>query len=319
MTHSPVSLVSVVCPCYRESANIAPLVAAVAEALEPTGVPWELVLVNDGSPDDTWSRISAAAAATPNVRGVNFSRNFGKEAAMLAGLRAAQGDAVILMDADLQHPPSLIPQLLATMEEQQVDQVIARRTRDGEPWVRRALSQLYYRIVRALMDVGLEDGVGDFRLFSRRAVDAILSLTETNRFSKGLFAWVGFPRAVIDYRNVERQSGSSSWGFRSLMNYGIDGVIAFNDRPLRLAVHAGFAAVGLSLLYLLWMFIDWMANGVTAPGYLTTLAAIVLLGGVQLVFLGVLGEYIGRIHSEVKNRPVYIIADTTPGPDPTTC
>lgn len=315
MPTAPVRLVSVVCPCYKESANIAPLVEAVSEALEPTGLEWEIVLVNDGSPDDTWARISTAAAVDPHVVGVNLSRNFGKEAAMLAGLREARGEAVILMDADLQHPPALLPEMLATMQEQQVDQVIARRTRDGDPWLRKQLSKLYYRIVRSLMDVKLEDGIGDFRLFSRRAVDAILTLTETNRFSKGLFAWVGFPRAVIDYRNVSRQAGASSWSFRALMNYGIDGVIAFNDRPLRLAVHAGFAAVSLALLYLLWLFIDWIINGVAAPGYLTTIGAIVLLGGVQLVFMGVLGEYIGRIHGEVKQRPVYIVADTIRRPE----
>lgn len=313
MTEVSVRRLSVVCPCYRESANIDALVGRIAAVLDPV-VEWELVLVDDGSPDDTWARIEAVAAGDSRVRGLRFSRNFGKEAAMLAGLRAAQGDAVVIMDADLQHPPEIIPEMVEAMRSHQVDQVIARRDRTGERWPRRLLSRLYYRIVQALVEVRLEDGVGDFRLLSRRAVDALLSLTEVNRFSKGLFAWIGFRRHVVDYRNVGRQSGASSWGFLSLLNYGIDGVIAFNDRPLRLAVQGGLTAAGLSVLYLLWLIVEWFRHGVTAPGYITIIAAVVLLGGVQLTFIGILGEYIGRIHQEVKERPSYIVADEVNGP-----
>lgn len=309
-----VKRLSVVCPCYREAANIAALVSRIAESLDPVGVDWELVLVDDGSPDDTWAQIEQAAAREPRVRGLSFSRNFGKEAAMLAGLRVAQGDAVVVMDADLQHPPEIIPEMLEALQAHRVDQVIARRTRDGEPWPRRMLSRLYYRMVQSLVDVELEDGVGDFRMLSRRALDALLSLTEVNRFSKGLFAWIGFRRHVVDYRNVDRHAGRSSWGFFSLLNYGVDGVIAFNDRPLRLAVQGGLGAAGLSLLYLLWLIIEWFRHGVTAPGYITIIAAVVLLGGVQLTFIGILGEYIGRIHQEVKDRPSYIVADEVNGP-----
>lgn len=301
---------SIVCPCYNEAKNIEALVAAIASCLRPVEVSWELILVNDGSSDDTWSHITAAAARDLRVRGINLSRNFGKEAAMLAGLRAALGDAVVIMDADLQHPPELLPALIATWRTEQVDQVVARRNRDGEPWLRRRLTQLYYRVVRSLMDVPLEDGAGDFRLLSRRALDALLELTETKRFSKGLFAWIGFPSSHVDYVNVTRARGTSSWSFRSLLNYGIDGVIAFNDKPLRLGIHIGIGAVGVSFLYLAFLFGQWMFVGVEAPGYLTTLGAIVFIGGLQIILIGLVGEYVGRIHGEVKRRPVYVVADT---------
>lgn len=301
---------SVVAPCYREARNIAPLVAAVRAALDELDCDWELVLVNDGSPDDTWLQIELAATADDRVRALNLSRNFGKEAAMLAGLRAASGDAVVVMDADLQHPCELLPTLVETMRTEGVDQVVARRSRDGEPWLRRRLSGLYYRIVRSLVDVPLEDGVGDFRLLSRRALDALLQLTEVNRFSKGLFAWIGFPTAYVDYTNVTRERGDSSWTLRSLLNYGIDGVIAFNPRPLRVGIHVGLGVVLLSVLYMVWLLTRWITVGVQSPGYLTTVGAIIFLGGVQITLLGLLGEYVGRIHSEVKRRPSYLVADT---------
>lgn len=237
---------------------------------------------------------------------------------MFAGLEAVTGDAVVVMDADLQHPPALLPQMYAVWQEQQVDQVLARRTRDGEGWLRTKLSKLYYRVVRSLMDVPLEDGVGDFRLLSRRALDALLRLTETNRFSKGLFAWIGFPSAYVDYTNVTREHGASSWSLRSLLNYGVDGVIAFNDRPLRIGIHVGLAVVGLSFCYLAFLFGQWMIVGVQAPGYLTTLGAIFFVGGLQIVLISLVGEYLGRVHSEVKRRPVYLVADTTdPAPGDT--
>lgn len=309
-----ISTLSIVTPCYREAANVGALVASVNSALTDTDVAWELILVNDGSPDDTWARIAEAAATDERVRGVNLSRNFGKEAAMLAGLRAARGDAVVVMDGDLQHPPALLPELVETARRENADQVIARRTRDGEGWLRRVLSRGYYRVVRRLMDVPLEDGVGDFRLLSRRALDALLQLTEVNRFSKGLFAWIGFPTAYVDYTNVSREQGASSWSLRSLWNYGVDGIIAFNDRPLRLGIHAGLGIVVASFIYLLVLIWRWQVVGVVVPGYLTTLGAIVFMGGIQIVLIGLIGEYIGRIHSEVKQRPVYLVADTLNDP-----
>lgn len=269
------------------------------------------MLVDDGSPDRTLEVAKSLAALDTRIRVLGFSRNFGKEAAMLAGLRAAGGDRVVIMDADLQHPPELITDMWSAMDATGADQVIARRTRTGDPWLRTKLSRLYYRMVNVLVDVEMVDGAGDFRLLSRRAVLALLDLPEANRFSKGLYAWVGFRTEVVDYHNAVRQAGATSWSFSSLFNYGLDGIISFNDRPLRVAAWAGMSATGLGLIYLLGLFLAWLSNGVEAPGYFTTIAVVVLFGGVQLLTLGVMGEYIGRIYSEVKRRPHFIIATDT--------
>lgn len=301
-------LLSVVVPCHNEAATIEDLCAQVRTACAGL-VRVEFVLVNDGSKDDTLAIIRRLAVEHDDVRVLSFSRNFGKEAGMLAGLRAATGDAVIIMDGDLQHPPEMIPALVNGWLVEGYDQVLAQRSRTGDPWLRTKVSQLYYRIVNSLMDVKLEDGVGDFRLMSRPVVDAVLMLCERTRFSKGLFAWVGFPSTTVPYENVVRTAGASSWSFTSLVNYGIDGIISFNNRPLRAAIHLGGWLFALAVLYLLWLIIASLFTGVEVAGYITTIAAIILVGGLQLLFLGVIGEYIGRIFYEVKARPVYIVAE----------
>lgn len=270
---------------------------------------WELLLIDDGSRDQTAARITELAAADSRVRGVRFSRNFGKEAAMLAGLRYARGEMVLIMDADLQHPPALIPQLVARLQRGDVDQVVARRTRAGDSWARTKLAGVYYRWVNRLVDdVELENGVGDFRILSRRAVNALAQMHERSRFSKGLFSWIGFPTAVIDYDNRLRDGGQSSWTMRSLLNYGLDGILSFNTKPLRVAAATGLAAVALAALYVLFLVGDWVINGVSVPGYITLIAAIVGFSGLQLLALGLIGEYVGRIYQEVKARPHYIVA-----------
>lgn len=300
------SQVSVVCPCHDEEGNIVRLVQAVTDTFERRGQEWELVLVNDGSRDATWAAIAQASAVDPRVVGIDLSRNFGKEAAMFAGLSHARGDVVVLMDADLQHPVELVPRMVDLLREDGVEQVVARRTRDGDGWLRSTLSRMYYRGVGQYMDVELRDGVGDFRALSRQAVDSLLSLGESNRFSKGLFEWIGFETRTIDYRNVARESGASSWSLRSLFRYGLDGFISFSDAPLRLAFHLGLLAVALGLGYLIWLFAAWVVHGAVAPGYLTTIAAVIVFAGVQMLMLGVVGEYIGRIYREVKARPIYL-------------
>lgn len=300
--------VSVVCPCHNEEGNVARLVNAVAEAFERRDQAWELVLVNDGSKDATWSAISQASAADPRVVGINLSRNFGKESAMFAGLSHARGDVVVLMDADLQHPVELVPSMIDLLQEEGVEQVVARRTREGDGWLRSTLSRMYYRHMGRFMDVELRDGVGDFRALSRRAVDSLLSLGESNRFSKGLFEWIGFETRTIDYRNVARDAGASSWSLGSLFRYGMDGFVSFSDAPLRLSFHLGLTALALGVGYLLWLFASWVLHGVVAPGYLTTVGAVIVFAGVQMMMLGVLGEYVGRIYREVKGRPIYLTA-----------
>lgn len=233
---------------------------------------------------------------------------------MLAGLAHARGQAVVIMDGDLQHPPELIGQLLERHREG-YDQVVARRTRTGDGRSRTVQARLYYAVVNRLVDVRLDDGMGDFRLLSRSAVDALLTMREYNRFSKGLFAWIGFPTAVVDYPNHLRREGQSSWSFRRLLDYGIDGVLSFNNKPLRLAVYLGGVITLLSAAYVLWLVVRTTVYGIESPGYVTLITAVLLLGGLQLTFLGIVGEYIGRIYFETKQRPHYLLKETDASPE----
>ncbi|GAA3019800.1 glycosyltransferase [Streptomyces fulvorobeus] len=300
---------SVVVPCFNEAEAIETFHAALLAALEPLGEALEVCYVDDGSTDGTRLLLGGLAALDTRVRYTAFSRNFGKEAAMLAGLRMSKGAAVVLMDADLQHPPELIPRMLE-LHRHGYDQVIPRRDRTGDGMLRTALSHTYYALVRRCMDVEVVDGSGDFRLLSRRAVDSVLSLPESNRFSKGIFSWIGFDTVSFRYRNRERAAGQSKWGSRRLLNYGIDGLLSFNNRPLRLAIYTGFWVFVSALVYALWTIVNVALNGAETPGYATLLTAVVALSGIQLVTLGVIGEYVGRIYHEAKHRPPYVVRET---------
>ncbi|MFF4751356.1 glycosyltransferase family 2 protein [Streptomyces sp. NPDC002514] len=305
-------LISIVAPCYNEEdvlGRFHEAVQKIAEELLPLGHDMEFVYVDDGSRDRTLTVLKELADLDARVRYVSFSRNFGKESALLAGLRHATGDCVIVMDADLQHPPELIKRMVE-LRGQGYDQVIARRTRAGDRFTRTFTARLYYRLINRLVDVELVDGVGDFRLMSRRVVDAVLDLTEYNRFSKGLFAWVGFPSTTFEYENALREHGRSSWTLRSLLNYGLDGLLSFNNRPLRAALYLGLGLVLLAGVYTAWIVGSALVNGVTAPGYVTTITAVTALAGVQMIMLGVIGEYIGRIYYEVKRRPHFLVKAT---------
>ncbi|MCM2391855.1 glycosyltransferase family 2 protein [Streptomyces albipurpureus] len=301
--------ISLVVPCFNESEVIEAFHAELIDVLEPMGADFEICYVDDGSIDDTLVRLKSLAATDPRTRYTSFSRNFGKESAMLAGLRMSQADAVILMDADLQHPPKLIPQMLE-LHRHGYDQVVAQRDRTGEGMLRTALSQAYYRLVRRFMDVEVVDGAGDFRLLSRRAVNALLALPESNRFSKGLFSWIGFDTVSFTYENVQRAAGQSKWGGRRLLNYGIDGLLSFNSRPLRMAIHGGLWLFLSALAYALWIVANVIVDGVDTPGYATLVAVIVGMSGVQIATLGIIGEYVGRIYHESKQRPHYVVRET---------
>lgn len=309
-------LISIVAPCYNEEDVLARFheeVQKVAEELLPLGHDVEFVYVDDGSRDRTLAVLERLAGQDPRVRYVSFSRNFGKEAALLAGLRHASGDCVVVMDADLQHPPELIKRMV-DLRAQGYDQVIARRTRTGDRMTRTLTARLYYRLVNRLMDVELVDGVGDFRLLSRRVVDAVLNLTESNRFSKGLFAWVGFPGTTFEYTNALREHGRSSWSMRGLLNYGLDGLLSFNNRPLRAALYLGMALLTIAGLYTAWIVGAVLINGVQTPGYVTIITAVTGVAGVQMIMLGVIGEYTGRIYYEVKDRPHFLVKATNTEP-----
>lgn len=309
-------LISIVAPCYNEEDVLARFheeVQKVAEELLPLGHDVEFVYVDDGSRDRTLAVLERLAGQDPRVRYVSFSRNFGKEAALLAGLRHASGDCVVVMDADLQHPPELIKRMV-DLRAQGYDQVIARRTRTGDRMTRTLTARLYYRLVNRLMDVELVDGAGDFRLLSRRVVDAVLNLTESNRFSKGLFAWVGFPGTTFEYTNALREHGRSSWSMRGLLNYGLDGLLSFNNRPLRAALYLGMALLTIAGLYTAWIVGAVLINGVQTPGYVTIITAVTGVAGVQMIMLGVIGEYTGRIYYEVKGRPHFLVKATNTEP-----
>ncbi|MFE0420881.1 glycosyltransferase [Streptomyces sp. NPDC058953] len=301
--------ISVVVPCYNESEVIEAFHAALLSAIEVTQQTFEVCYVDDGSSDGTRSLLRGLSDVDPRIRYTAFSRNFGKEAALLAGLRMARGSAVVMMDADLQHPPALLPRMFE-LHRQGFDQVVAQRDRAGEGVVRSALSRAYYRLVRHCMDVEVVDGAGDFRLLSRRAVESVLALPESNRFSKGIFSWIGFDTVSFTYRNCRRAAGASKWGSRRLLNYGIDGLISFNSRPLRLAIYTGLWVVLSAVVYALWTLGKVALYGASVPGYATLLTAVIALGGIQLVTLGIIGEYVGRIYHETKSRPHYVIRET---------
>jgi glycosyltransferase involved in cell wall biosynthesis len=286
---------------------------AVAQA----GWSVEILIVDDGSTDGTLEVARTWSRDCPEVQYLSLSRNFGKEAAMFAGLKAAAGDLVLIMDADGQHPAEVIPLLIDDQASTGADQVVARRDRTGDPRLRSAVSHLFYRASNRLSEVDLVSGDGDFRLLTRKAVQAVLALNETNRFSKGIFAWIGFRTTVVTYPNQRRIAGSSSWNNSRLVDYAVDGLISFNTRPLRLVIYLGWTAVVLALAYLVWLLIYTAMYGIDSPGYVTVIAAIVLIGGIQLVSIGVVGEYVGRIFLETKRRPMFLVAESslrdTPG------
>ncbi len=285
---------SIVVPCYNEQQNVQNFYLETQRYVQELQIAIEYVFIDDGSKDQTLSILRDLAEQNTDVHYISFSRNFGKEAAILAGFQYASGDAVVLIDADLQHPPSLI---------------IAKRNRIGEKFVRRKLTNIFYTLSNKLVEVTFTNGVGDFRLLSRQALDALLSMTEYNRFSKGLFAWIGFHEKLIEYDNQIRVNGTGKWTFRSLLNYGIDGILSFNNNPLRIAIYSGMLTTLFGLLYILVTLVNYFQNGIDTPGYFTTISAIIVFAGMQLLFLGIIGEYIGRIYFETKRRPHYLIKE----------
>ncbi|MDO5049046.1 MAG: glycosyltransferase family 2 protein [Actinomycetaceae bacterium] len=302
--------ISIVVPCYNEEGSLRRLAAQLQTSLESAGYSWNLILVDDGSRDDTARIITELAQQHAHIKGVLLSRNFGKESAMLAGLTYADGDATLIMDADMQHPPQLVPQLVEKMVETGADQVVAIRDRVGDSRFRSALARLYYKIANRLMeDVELIDGAGDFRLLSRRAVETLLALDERQRFSKGLFSWIGYPTETIRYANQASNRERSTWSFSSLLDYGMDGIMSFNAKPLRVVAVIGGIGFAIAFIYFIWVLVQWALNGVDAPGYITMIASVIGFGGIQLLALGVIGEYVGRIYREVKARPHFVVKD----------
>ncbi|MGF7192708.1 glycosyltransferase family 2 protein [Staphylococcus pasteuri] len=312
--------IRVIIPCFNEGEVVLKTYEKLTEIMKQDSVDkqyeYDLLFIDDGSKDSTIDHLQSLALEDHQVKYISFSRNFGKEAAMIAGYQYSHScDAVIMIDADLQHPPQFIPQMIEGYNEG-YDQVIAKRDRKGENFARKSMTRMYYKLINAFVeDIQFEDGVGDFRLLSKRAVQSLTSMDEYNRFSKGLFEWIGYNTKVFTYQNVEREAGESKWSFAKLLNYGIDGLISFNNKPLRMMIYLGMFTFSLSVLYIVYLLINIIISGVNIPGYFTTIAAILLLGGIQLMSIGVIGEYIGRIYYEVKRRPKYIVQATNIEPD----
>lgn len=306
---SEAKILSVVVPCYNEAACIDLFLAAV-RAL-PLTLTVEYVFVDDGSTDETLACLKAAAEKDPNVRYVSFSRNFGKEAALLAGLEHATGDLVVTMDADLQHRPELLPEMVKAIVEEGYDSVATRRTnRTGEPAVRSWFAHRFYALMNRYSDVQLVDGSMDYRMMTRRVVDTVLRLQEANRFTKGIYQWVGFRTKWLEVENAARAAGASKWSFFSLVSYSVRGLLAFSTAPLQLASVLGFCCCAGSFVYMAYIFVKWAIYGDPVAGWPTIMCAVLLLGGLQLFVIGILGTYLAGISREIKRRPLYVVKES---------
>lgn len=309
VTHPVISLVV---PVFNEEGVIDAFCARVIPTLEQISPDWEIVFVNDGSRDGTVAAVARQHQAEPRIALVSLSRNFGKEIAMTAGLDAARGEAVVIIDVDLQDPPEVIPELVAKWRDGN-DVVFARRLeREGETFLKRLTAYGFYRALNAIADRPIPADVGDFRLMSRRAVDALLRLRERHRFMKGLYSWIGFRQAEVPYVRAPRAAGTSKFNYWRLWNFSIEGFTSFSIRPLQAASYFGFAIAVLSVIYGTFMIIRTLLYGNPVAGYPSLLVIVLFLGGVQLISLGVIGEYLGRVFNETKQRPLYLVADLLP-------
>jgi glycosyltransferase involved in cell wall biosynthesis len=301
-------LISVVVPVFDEEAVIGLFHARLASVMEQIGVPWEVIYVNDGSRDRSLPILLGLSTHDPHIAVLNFSRNFGKEIAMTAGFDHAEGDAVIVIDADLQDPPELIPALVAAWREG-FDVVYAqRRGREGETWLKKATAACFYRVMQGIGGTArLPLNTGDFRLMSRRACQALLQLREQHRFMKGLFAWVGFPSKAVQYDRAARAAGGTKWNYWKLWNLSLEGITSFTVAPLKVATYVGLLTAFVAVLYGGLIIVRTLLFGNPVPGYPSLLVVVLFLGGGQLVTLGIIGEYLGRVFNETKGRPLYIV------------
>ena len=272
---------------------------------------FEYLFVNDGSKDATLDEIRKLAKQDARVRYVSFSRNFGKEAAMYAGLKSASGDYVALMDADMQDPPALLPQMIQMIESGECDNVATRRVnRKGEPPIRSFFAKCFYKVMRKLTHIEIADGARDYRLMSRAMVNSILSVCEYNRFSKGIFAWVGYETRWLEFENVERAAGETKWSFWKLVRYSVDGIVNFSDTPLRISSYLGLLLTGLSFVAIIIEVIRALVFGDPVAGWPSLVCIITFIGGIQLFCMGIMGQYIAKTYMEVKRRPHYIVKES---------
>lgn len=305
-------LLSIVVPCYNEAAALPHLYEALKQVGDElkSRVNLELILVNDGSRDETLQLMRQLHQDDPRVQYCSFSRNFGKESAMLAGLEKSSGDYVVIMDADLQDPPELLKEMLDIIETGQYDCVASRRVnRKGEPVIRSFFARRFYKIINHISDTEIVDGARDFRMMTRQMVNSILSLPERNRFSKGLFSWVGYETKWLDYENVNRVAGETKWSFWQLLLYSFDGIIAFSTAPLAFASVLGLLISLIAIIFIFVIVIRTWIWGDPVSGWPSTISIILFIGGIQLLCIGILGQYLAKVYIETKHRPLYIIRE----------
>jgi polyisoprenyl-phosphate glycosyltransferase len=312
MTATASKTLSVVVPVFNEETGIVEFHRRLSSVMEGIGLQWEAIYVNDGSGDGTLVTLQTMRNADPHIAILNLSRNFGKEIAMTAGLDHAGGDAVVVIDADLQDPPEVIPDLVAAWLEGYDVIYAQRRERQGETWLKKLTASLFYRLMKRVGRAELPINTGDFRLMSRRTVDAVIRLREQHRFMKGLFAWVGFRSRAVLYDRAPRFAGSSKWNYWKLWNLAIEGITSFTVMPLKIATYLGLIVAVLATAYAAYIVGRTLLYGNPVAGYPSLLAIVLLLGGVQLMTLGVIGEYLGRIFNETKQRPLYLIDEFAP-------
>jgi glycosyltransferase involved in cell wall biosynthesis len=305
-------MLSVIVPAYNEE-EVLPifhgrLVAALANTAELAGN-WEVVYINDGSKDGTLRILKELQQQDASIGVANLSRNFGKEAAMSAGLKLARGNAIILIDADLQDPPELIGDMVHAWQQGADVVNMKRASRQGETWFKKASASWFYKIINWLSEVHIPENVGDFRLLSRRAVDALNQLPESNRFMKGLFAWIGYKQVMVEYDRHPRAAGQTKWPYLKLFNFAVEGITGFSVVPLRLASYAGFLTAFSAFVYALFLLVKTLTIGDSVKGFPTLILTILILGGLQLMAMGIIGEYLGRLFKESKRRPLFLLDD----------
>lgn len=304
-------LLSLIIPCYNEEQALPLFYEETSRVLAKMDCECEMLFINDGSRDGTLSVLKTLAERDERVRYLSFSRNFGKEAAMFAGFCNAHGEVVTVMDADLQDPPSLLPEMLALLESGEYDSVATRRVnRAGEPPIRSWFARCFYKLINRISDADVVDGARDFRMMKREMVDAILAMNESNRFSKGIFGWVGFRTYWLPYENVERVAGETKWSFWKLFKYALDGIVNFSQMPLSISSWFGMGMTAVSFLMLLFIILRKLIFGDPVAGWASTACIIIFVGGIQLFCLGIMGQYVAKIYMESKHRPHYIVAET---------
>ncbi|HXU94375.1 MAG TPA: glycosyltransferase family 2 protein [Gallionella sp.] len=308
------SLISVIVPAYNEAEVLPEFHRRLSQTLSELDLDSEIIYVNDGSKDATVIILHALQKKDPRVTIVDLSRNFGKEIAMTAGIDHASGDAVVVIDADLQDPPELIHELVRHWRDGYDDVYAKRASRDGESFMKRATAHLFYRLLHALSNVDIPPDTGDYRLLSRRAVDSLKQLKEQHRFMKGLFNWVGFERKEVLYHRDPRSAGKSKWNYWRLWNFALEGITSHSTAPLRIASYLGFFVAFCAFVYAVYMAYDKLAHGNAVAGYPSLIVTMLFLGGVQLITLGIIGEYLGRMFDESKRRPLYFIKNYVPAP-----